>query len=86
MLLIHAMMCINLKSIMLRARRQTWDHIHCITTGCIVMQSSAKGKTIRSGNRSMIAGVRNQGVGMIDCKGIQGNFGGNGNVLYVLIA
>ena len=52
----------------------------------LVMRSSGKGKTIRSGNRSMIAGVGNQGWGVIDCRGAQGNFGGNGNVLYVLIA
>ena len=55
-----------------------------------VMHSNAKFwkrlKTIRSGNRSMIAGVGNQGLGVIDYKGTQGNFGSNGNVLYVLIA
>ena len=31
-------------------------------------------KTIRSGNRSMIAGVGSQGLGVIDYKGTQGNW------------
>lgn len=72
-LLIHATVWINLKSIMLSVRSQTWKLTHCIITYC-VMGCSGKGKTIRSGNRSVVA--RTWGWGEeLTAKGHEGTSG-----------